>query len=80
MHIYKLSNEQLEKVQEKVDYYCKTSIQESPENFKIRDLKKTKTPKAYYFDTYSMRDFFQKICQSILFLVMLLKFLNFPLL
>ena len=36
----KLSDEQLEKVQERVDYYCKTSIQESPENFKIRDLKK----------------------------------------
>lgn len=54
----KLSDEQLEKVQERVDYYCKTSIQESPENFKIRDLKKTKTPKAYYFDTYKYARFF----------------------
>lgn len=45
-------------VYERVDYYCKTSAFEVSKQTKIKDLKKAKTPKAYYFDTYEYARFF----------------------
>lgn len=56
----RLSKEQLRKVQERVDYYCKTNYEPGAENLRIKDLKKAKTPKSYYFDTYEYARFFNK--------------------
>lgn len=57
----KLSASELEKIHERVDYYCKVS-QVDFSNFqrKIKDLKRPKTPKAYYFDTYEYARYFSE--------------------
>lgn len=56
----KLSSEQLQEVQQRVHYYCKTSFQPSPESVTIKDLKKARTPKSYYFDTHEYAKYFHK--------------------
>ena len=56
----KLSPEQLKHVDERVSYYCKTGINPYSEGNKIKDLKKAKTPKSYYFDTYEYAKYFDK--------------------
>lgn len=54
------SSSELEKIQKRVNYYCKT-----PENYfkiskktKIKDIIKPKNPKAYYFDTFQWARYF----------------------
>ena len=54
----KLSTEQLQNVQERVDYYCKSSFKQEIGSLKIKDLRKAKTPKSYYFDTYEYARYF----------------------
>ncbi|WP_332019037.1 glycosyl transferase family 90 [Kaistella sp.] len=54
----KLSAEQLKHVEERVNYYCKTNIKPDPSESRIQDLKKAKTPKSYYFDTYEYAKYF----------------------
>lgn len=54
----KLSAEQLKHVEERVNYYCKTSIKPDYSESRIQDLKKAKTPKSYYFDTYEYAKYF----------------------
>ncbi|MGZ5210121.1 MAG: glycosyl transferase family 90 [Kaistella sp.] len=56
----KLSREQLQNVQERVNYYCKTGLKPGPGSLKIKDLKKAKTPKSYYFDTYEYARYFDE--------------------
>lgn len=56
----KLSPEQLQKVQERVNYYCKTSFKQGIGSLKIKDLKQAKTPKSYYFDTYEYARYFDE--------------------
>ncbi|MGZ5196554.1 MAG: lipopolysaccharide biosynthesis protein, partial [Kaistella sp.] len=55
-----LSPEQLQNVQERVNYYCKTGLKPGPGSLKIKDLKKAKTPKSYYFDTYEYARYFDE--------------------
>lgn len=57
-----LSLEQQQMVKERRDYYCKNFVKTenlSQKTF-IRDLKKPKTPKSYYFDTYEYARFFDE--------------------
>lgn len=54
----KLSAEQLKHVEERVNYYCKTSIKPDYSESRIQDLKKAKTPKSYYFDIYEYAKYF----------------------
>lgn len=59
----KLSDAQLESVEQRVNYYNKLSEsnQKSLMNrTKISDLKKAKTPKSYYFDTYEYARYFDE--------------------
>lgn len=59
--LVQLTEKQLLEVEERVDYYCKIQDKFSPSGkFQIKDLKKPKTPKAYYFDTYEYARFFNK--------------------
>jgi hypothetical protein len=53
-----LSEEQLTKTKQRIDYYCKASLKSSYGNTTIKDLKNPKTPKSYYFDTYEYARFF----------------------
>ncbi|MDR2206006.1 MAG: lipopolysaccharide biosynthesis protein [Flavobacteriaceae bacterium] len=58
----KLSKKDLEDIEFRVDYYNKI---DSPIKFerngtKIKDLKKPKTPKSYYFDLYEYARYFDK--------------------
>ena len=55
-----LSEEQLIKARERIDYYCKTSLYKNWGTTFIKDLEKPKTPKAYYFDTWEYARFFDK--------------------
>lgn len=55
-----LSTETLKNIEERVHYYCKTPFESAPNNFKITDLKKPKTPKSYFFDTYEYAQYFPK--------------------
>lgn len=55
-----ISVEEQEQIQERVSYYCKNFIKSgnlSQKTF-IKDLKKPKTPKSYYFDTYEYARYF----------------------
>lgn len=57
-----LNEEQLSEVERRVRYYCKNIVEPtslSQRTF-IKDLKKPKTPKAYYFDTYEYARFFDE--------------------
>lgn len=56
----KLSAEQLKHVEERVNYYCKTSIKPHSSGSRIKDLKRAKTPKSYYFDTYEYAKYFDE--------------------
>lgn len=55
-----LSSEELENIEVRVRYYCKTSFQSAPNCYKIADLRKPKNPKSYYFDTYEYAQNFDK--------------------
>uniref|UniRef100_UPI00129D20A7 glycosyl transferase family 90 n=1 Tax=Ornithobacterium rhinotracheale TaxID=28251 RepID=UPI00129D20A7 len=56
-----LTHEQIAKCRERIDYYCQTSISQNTANSnKIKDLKKVKNPKAYYFDLYEYARFFDQ--------------------
>lgn len=57
----KLSQKEVLEVEKRVNYYCKLPIAQylSNKNF-IKDLKKPKTPKSYYFDTYEYARFFDE--------------------
>ena len=55
-----LSAETLGKIEERVDYYCKKSFESAPNQYTIAGLKKPKTPKSYYFDTYEYARHFAK--------------------
>lgn len=52
-----------EMVQARVDYYCKNLIKPKSlsQNTFIKDLKKPKTPKSYYFDTYEYARYFDEV-------------------
>ena len=56
----KLTDEQLQKVKERVNYYCQSTFQPNPESALIKDLKNPKNPKAYYFDTYEYAQYFDE--------------------
>lgn len=58
----KLSAEDLKSVDFRVDYYNKINEEKlvKHEGTKIEDLKKPKTPKSYYFDTYEYARYFDK--------------------
>ena len=56
----KLTDEQLQKVEERVNYYCQSTFQPNPESALIKDLKNPKNPKAYYFDTYEYAQYFDE--------------------
>lgn len=56
----KLSTEQLEYVQQRVDYYCKSSFTPNPSSVLVKDLKKPISPKAYYFDTFEYAQYFDE--------------------
>ncbi len=56
----RVSDEQLQQVLERVNYYCKTSFISNPQSVQIRDLKKPKNPKAYYFDTFEYARYFDE--------------------
>lgn len=57
-----LTKEELQAVEDRVNYYCKdiSSDQNKTCNTYIKSLKKPKTPKSYYFDTYEYARFFCK--------------------
>ena len=55
----KFSAEELKRLEERVDYYCKLNTPTPISgNTCIADLKKPKTPKVYYFETYEYARFF----------------------
>lgn len=56
----KLSAEKLKHVEERYNYYCKTSIKPDSSGSRIKDLKRAKTPKSYYFDTYEYAKYFDE--------------------
>lgn len=56
----KLSDEEFQQVQERVNYYCKTQFVPNPASVLIKDLKKPQNPKAYYFDTYEYARYFDE--------------------
>lgn len=53
----KISPEELENAFQRVIYYCKSSVLEKS-SLSLKELKKPKTPKAYYFDTFEYARFF----------------------
>lgn len=57
-----LTEEQLKKVEERVAYYCKDMPSQmvlSVDSI-VKDLRKPRTPKAYYFDAYQYARFFDE--------------------
>lgn len=56
----KISKEELNLIEKRVHYYCKYSPKNinTSRQHKVSDLKKPKSPKAYYFDTYEYARFF----------------------
>lgn len=55
----RLTNEELEQVQQRVNYYNQLQKNDTLINgTSIKDLKQAKTPKAYYFDAYESARYF----------------------
>lgn len=55
----KFSAEELKRIEERVDYYCKLNTPTPISgNTCVADLRKPKTPKGYYFETYEYARFF----------------------
>lgn len=57
-----LTEEQLKKVEERVAYYCKDMPNQGALSVDsiVKDLRKPRTPKAYYFDAYQYARFFDE--------------------
>ena len=57
----KFDAETLDKIQKRVDYYCKINSPKTLSKLtKIKDLKSPKNPKSYYFDAYEYARFFEE--------------------
>lgn len=57
----KITDEDLENITKRVQYYCKTiPLKPFSQQTFVKDLKKPKTPKAYYFDTYQYARYFDE--------------------
>ena len=55
----KIDSKTLEQIQKRVDYYCKFNYPiPNSKTHQIKELKKAKSPKAYYFDTYEYARYF----------------------
>ena len=55
----KIDSKTLEQIQKRVDYYCKLDHPvPNSKTHQIKELKKAKSPKAYYFDTYEYARYF----------------------
>ncbi|MDO4763480.1 MAG: glycosyl transferase family 90 [Flavobacteriaceae bacterium] len=58
----KFSAAELQMIEQRINYYCQSegNAEKISQKTFVKDLKKPKTPKAYYFDTYQYARFFEE--------------------